>query len=235
MDIAEAKKYLISQAGDGAVGNPLVQERASISLELGFMEVWGSYPWKVRRKATTLTTTASQASDNLPEDFEMVIWVGAQKSGQKRYIAIREEEWFDLAYPMPTDDSNQLPQDCKIVYNEASPAKSWKIHWWRIPDQAYTIPVAYHRKGDVQFFPKLPTHMIGAVLASALAFFKGNVAERQAYDQMAFQKILQAQVVDKTTSGVFPVFGDDPGWNDFDHGSQGRRDSSYNPLNWGAR
>lgn len=231
MTIEDAKRYLMSQVSDGGVVNTAFDEQARLSLELGFLEVWGAYPWRVRRAATTITTTASQATDSLPDDFEMAIWIGAQESGKQGYIAIQEEELFDLGHAMPSSDATGLPIACKIVYSEASPATSWKAHWWRVPDAAYTIPVAYHRKGDVQFFPKLPSHMVPAVMASALSFFKGNVAERQAYDIMAAQKILRAQVADKTVSGVFPIFGDDPGWNDFDNSSGGS--GTNNPLGWG--
>ena len=232
MTIEEAKTYLMSQSGSGGIIDPTLRDRATFALELGYSEVWGSYAWKVRRKSTTLTTTAAQASDNLPSDFEMAIWMGVQESGRQRYIAIREEELFDLGHPMPANDANGLPIDCKIVYNLATPATSWKVHWWRVPDAAYTIPLSYHRSADVEFLPKLPSHMLPAVLASALAFFKGNVAERQAYNQMAEIHLMKAQVAEKTVSGVFPIFGDNQGWDDFENHS-GISGSTFNPLDWG--
>lgn len=214
MTRADAIKYLIAQST--GVADASLNDVAHSALEMAYSEVWGSYRWTVRHTQTTLTTTASGATTNLPADFERAIWMGLQYTGNKHRIAIKEEEWFDLHYPYPADDAEGKPIVCKLVFSPGAAASDWKVYWWRVPDAAYTIALAYDRAANIGEFEKLPSHMLKAVMAGALAMVKGNIAERQNFDVLYERALARAQMADKPVSGVFPLFGPVPGYDDFD-------------------
>jgi len=57
------------------------------------------------------------------------------------------------------------------------------------------------------------------IIASALALVKPGGADRQSFDVLAERALARAQMADKTVSGVYPLFGPEPGFDDFDTGS----------------
>jgi hypothetical protein len=230
MTTAQVLKYLRSQATE--VDNTALTDVAQVALETAYNDVWGSYRWTHRRAQSTLTLTASGATTDLPKDFERGIWMSLQESGKQRAIVMKPEEWFELHHPFPAAESEGTPTVCKVVYAPGSDASDWKAYWWRIPNEAFSVVLAYDRRGNVGGFDQLPSYMTSAVIAGALALVKGNLNERMAFDSLYEKSLARAQSADKAVSGVYPLFGDNLGYDDFDSGLTSAGDTN-DPLDLG--
>lgn len=228
MTRADAIKYLMAQATPIQSGqmNDVVQ----VAFDAAYNSVWGSYRWTVRHTQTSLTTTADGTTTDLPKDFERAIWMSFRASGDKYRIAIKPEEWFDLHHPYPDDDSHGKPSVCKIIYSPAASDKDWKVYWWRVPDAAYTIDLAYDRTANSGEFDKLPSHMQKPILTAALALVKSG-PDRQSFDMLAERDLMSAKMADRTTSGVFPLFGPVPDFDSFEDGAVNVGDTN-DPLDF---
>lgn len=231
MTLADLKTYLIARVGGGGTTvNPAFEKMADACIAGAYNHVWGAHRWTVRRAQATLVTTASTATTNCPEAFERARWISCQYTNRQSHVLIRSEEAFDMDHPYPADDGVGRPFQCKIVYNQAGAADSWKIYWWRVPDQAYTMILAYDRKADLQFFEKLPSHMVKAVQAQALSLMMSGDAQGGNLEVLAGRALKEAIYADTEVSGVLPIFGRDQGWNDFD--TEGTSGGVDNPLHW---
>ena len=135
-----------------------------------------------------------------------------------------------MSHPFPSDDGTGIPVECKIVYNQAGAADSWKIYWWCVPDAAYTMILAYDRKADLNFFPNLPSHMVKAVQTQALSLMMSGDVQGGNLEVLAGRALKEAIDADTEVSGFFPIFGKESEWNDWD--TSGGGSSVANPLGW---
>lgn len=218
MTTDKLKAYLKALPGAGVAAEQM-DSTADIAIEAGYAAVWGAHTWKVRRIQTdSKTTTGSQAHTVMPDDFESLLGVRIVSSSNPRGIDLIDEEAFDLDFPYPANDSENMPSVAKATYDGST--NLWRIYWYPVPDSAYTLSIRYDRKADAAMLPTLPSHMMPAVVAMCASFMFSDGVQRQAYDQLARGHIQRAVMSDRAISGGTPTLGADPGWDDW-NGRQG--------------
>ena len=189
---------------------------AQVAMEAGYASVWGAYPWSCRRGTTTLTTSGGVAYTALPSDFEACTSIRYLGSGNPWLINVMEEVAFDTDFPYPGAFSSAIPRVCKIVYETPQAANRFRIVWYPVPDAAYSMALSYNRRADTAFLPNVPSWMLDPIVQRAGALMFSQITERLQYDMLADRAVLRAMSADQPVVGVGPMYGADPGWNDWD-------------------
>lgn len=231
MTLGQLKTYLKS-IGAAGITQQNLDSTADVAIEAGYASVWGAYSWKIKRRQFDSTTTAGQTYTSLPSDFETVKVILVKSTGRPLAVDIMEEEMFDKNFPKTNFWSTEQPFAAKVGYNASGGnGDKWRIWWFRIPDQAYTISVVYEAKADSAEFPNLPSYMQDAVISKCAALMQTGAEQRLAYNQIAEQAVQRAIFSDRTSSEKAVQWGGDPGWDDFATAERrGNSGSVWHPL-----
>jgi hypothetical protein len=148
-----------------------------IAINKGTKDFWGSAPWAFKERHTTKTTTASQETVDLPEDFQGLVSVVERETtrGQKLYKLVQDE--YDRLIPDSAGQTEGTPDYYKVYFDD----DRWKLALYPTPNDAMTLYITYHTLHSSQ---ESPDKYIGGLVTTIgkFLFMPGSAAWFGAYN-----------------------------------------------------
>jgi hypothetical protein len=144
----EFKKYLknlyfhTNEANKGGTFDKLLKG----AIKAGRSDFWGAYPWAFKEKYSTVTTTESQETVDLPDDLDSIISVREKTTTNGRKLVKYASDEYDRLIPSSGDLNEGTPQMYKIYYDSEDAV--WKLAMYPTPSAAITLYLHYHTMSD---------------------------------------------------------------------------------------
>ncbi len=131
-----------SSASDTAKCQACVQTGYRDVLFPGDLRGRGYYPWTFLQKHTSLTTTASSATSDLPSDFGGILygftWADEESRSPLLQVGVQ-----DILEAKAVDTSEDYPTMFAITTSTTAGATTYQAMFWPTPDDAYTLYYGY--------------------------------------------------------------------------------------------
>ena len=130
------------------------------AIELGYNDFIGAVPWAFREKHTTLTTTGSQETVDLPDDFDGIISLTEHTSASGFKLQKYAVDQYDHLIPYSGGQSENTPKIYKVYYDGEEGV--WQLALYPTPDSAISLYLSYQTMGDGA---EIPAKYIGGLTA----------------------------------------------------------------------
>ena len=135
------------------------------ALVSGRDEFWGAAPWAFKERHVTLTTTESQETVNLPDDFEGIVSVIERETSTGFKLQKYTPDEYDRLVPDSAGQSEGDPKIYKVFYNIEEGL--WQLALYPTPSSAISLYLTYHTMEDGGTIPK---KYIGGLVAGIAQF-----------------------------------------------------------------
>jgi len=116
----------------------------------------GAFPWAFKEVHDTVTTTASEETVELPDDFEGLLSVVEHTSISGYKLRKYAPDSYDRLVP----DSESLYEGTPLMYKVYFDDDVWKLSLYPTPNAAINLYITYHKMGDI------PDKYIGGLKAA---------------------------------------------------------------------
>ena len=183
------------------------------AIDAGRHDFWGAAPWVFKENHTTVTTTESTETVDLPDDFDGLVSVVNHENTVGRKLSKLTPDEYSRMIPYAEGLSEGTPGFYKVYYDQSNAV--WRLALYPVPDSEITLYVTYH---TITVNGEIPNKYIGGLITgiSKYLLLPGSqdwLAANQAF-LMEIERLKQVDNVDVETIGRFLDSSDEPAsWN----------------------
>lgn len=144
-----AKVYLKEKGTD-------INELVKSALVSGQEDFLGAVPWAFKERHTTVTTTASTESVELPDNFDGLLSVVEKETSTGGKLTKYSPDEYDRLVPDSAGQNEGTPTAYKIYFDGV-----WKLALSPTPSSAITLYITYHSLDGY-----IPNKFIGGLIAT---------------------------------------------------------------------
>lgn len=185
----------------------VVEKLVEDAIALGLDDFWGAASWIFKEKHTTVTTTASQETVDLPYDFDGLISVVERVSNGGTKLEKFNPDEYDRLMPDSGSYAENTPDMYKVYFDQGD--EVWKLALYPTPSAAISLRISYHTISDNG---NVPGKFIGGLMESIgrHLLMPGTVDRRNAryafYDEI--KRLEKINTADNETLSKFSDSGD---------------------------
>ncbi len=169
----------------------------TFAVETGIDEFWGAVPWAFKKKKETITTTASQESVDLPEDFDGIISIVEKTTTNGMKLIKYEADKYDRLIPDSESQNEGTPKIFKIGYNGDDGV--WQANLYPTPSDAISLYVTYH---SIEEGGEIPDKYLGGLIATIAQYlFIPGSANWIGANQASITQIERLKLIDDPDVG----------------------------------
>lgn len=213
MTRSKAKAYLMNMSRVSGIKFDDVTDLDALvdtAIDLGLSELWNARSWSWRTKTTSIDTSTSAVSYDLPSDFDGVKSVKEDTSltGQPMFYLPKEE--FDAHFPRPGAYGSDYPSHYTIWYEEDE--NRWKIAFFPLPSISnIDIVIFTTAPGAID---NIPGKAQGALLVCMEQYlYPSATTERKRAAEAYGEKLKQLETADSPFKGDIYKIHDDTDTN----------------------